>query len=534
MGWKLIVTVMRSSRGELLWTTVVGLLAGLASAGVIVVVSSLLTGGDGIRVGSVLLFLVMATIALVGRVVSQYLVIRLAQRSVCELRMGLARRVLSTPFETLERHGTGKLLAVLTEDVAAITDGVGLVPFLLVNLMTVVGCLIYLSWLSIPAFLTVVLFLGLGIASYRWMEKRALQSMLAARRVQDRLVEQLTLMTRGLKELLLHAERRQDFLTQRLGNTACQARDHMTTALGSYAVAGTWAQLLLFALLGILLFVLPARGALPAETVVAYCLVLLYMLRPIDFVLQILPLLGRGEVALGKIESLNLSHADAKDPVRVAPLPPWSHLSLHGVRHRYSAEDPDDAFELGPIDLELRAGEIAFLVGGNGSGKTTLAKVLVGLYVPSAGEIRVDGKKVEEADREAYRQQFTVLFADACVLPWVDSFSSRQADRTVSHLLRSLHLDAKVQLEGDELRTAGLSQGQLKRLALLCAYLDDRPIYVFDEWAAEQDPGFREVFYQSMLPELRRRGKCVVVISHDERFFQVADRLIKLEEGKLA
>ena len=70
-------------------------------------------------------------------------------------------------------------------------------------------------------------------------------------------------------------------------------------------------------------------------------------------------------------------------------------------------------------------------------------------------------------------------------------------------------------------------------LALVCAYLDDRPIYLFDEWAADQDPNFKRVFYTELLPELKARGKTVIVITHDDAYFDVADRVVRLEDGRL-
>jgi putative ATP-binding cassette transporter len=78
-----------------------------------------------------------------------------------------------------------------------------------------------------------------------------------------------------------------------------------------------------------------------------------------------------------------------------------------------------------------------------------------------------------------------------------------------------------------------LSTGQRKRLALVVAYLEDRPFYLFDEWAADQDPSFKAVFYEQLLPELRARGKAVIVITHDDRYFDLADRLLKLDNGQI-
>jgi putative ATP-binding cassette transporter len=65
----------------------------------------------------------------------------------------------------------------------------------------------------------------------------------------------------------------------------------------------------------------------------------------------------------------------------------------------------------------------------------------------------------------------------------------------------------------------------------LTAYLEDRPIYVFDEWAADQDPQFKEIFYFELLARLKAAGKTAIVISHDDRYYHVADRVVKLNYG---
>jgi len=106
-------------------------------------------------------------------------------------------------------------------------------------------------------------------------------------------------------------------------------------------------------------------------------------------------------------------------------------------------------------------------------------------------------------------------------------------DRQAAGYLKLLELDQHIDVVNGAFSTTSLSLGQQKRLALLTAYLEDRPIYVFDEWAADQDPLFKQVFYHEILPELRRKGKAVVVISHDDRFFSCADRLVKLEDGQI-
>jgi putative ATP-binding cassette transporter len=209
----------------------------------------------------------------------------------------------------------------------------------------------------------------------------------------------------------------------------------------------------------------------------------------------------------------------------------WHHLELKGVTHTYYREQQDDNFTLGPVDLSLKPGELLFIVGGNGSGKSTLAKLITGLYIPETGAIYLNGEPILDCNQECYRQYFSAIFSDFYIFEKILGVNVLAAE--AEQYLTKLHLEHKVRIEQDKLSTTDLSQGQRKRLALLTAYLEDRPIYLFDEWAADQDPIFKHVFYTQLLPELKNRGKAVIVISHDDRYFDIADRIVKLESGRV-
>jgi putative ATP-binding cassette transporter len=172
-------------------------------------------------------------------------------------------------------------------------------------------------------------------------------------------------------------------------------------------------------------------------------------------------------------------------------------------------------------------------VGGNGSGKTTLAKLLIGLYSPEEGEIRFGGKSITDENRDEYRQSFSVVFTDFFLFDSLLGLDNINIDGDARYYLEKLQLDQTVRVSDGVLSTINVSQGQRKRLALLTAYLEDRAIYLFDEWAADQDPVFKEIFYLQLLPELKARGKTVIVISHDDRYYHVADRIIKLDYGRI-
>ena len=212
----------------------------------------------------------------------------------------------------------------------------------------------------------------------------------------------------------------------------------------------------------------------------------------------------------------------------------WQEIELSGVTHSYYREREASSFTLGPISATISRGELIFLVGGNGSGKTTLAKLLCGLYIPESGSLLLDGKPVTDLTRDQYRQLFSVVFSDFYLFEKLHGLEALNLDTRAAHYIARLQLEHKVEVRGGELSTVDLSQGQRKRLALLTAYLEDRSIYIFDEWAADQDPVFREIFYYELLPELKAKGKTVVVISHDDRYYGMADRVVKLDYGQLA
>jgi putative ATP-binding cassette transporter len=188
---------------------------------------------------------------------------------------------------------------------------------------------------------------------------------------------------------------------------------------------------------------------------------------------------------------------------------------------------------LGPIDVEIAPGELVFVIGGNGSGKSTFVKVLAGLYSPQQGEIRLGETVVSDTNRAWYRDHYSVVFSDSYLFEKLLGLDDALVESQAKSYLSRLRMDHKVDIKGRTFSTTDLSQGQRKRLALVTAYLEDRAIYIFDEWAADQDPEYKEIFYRELLPDLRARGKSVVVITHDDRYFHLGDRVLKLEDGKV-
>ncbi len=511
-----------------------GLISGGCSAMLIALINRAIS--DNSNASLVWYFGGLAILALLSGFVSQFLLIYLSQEAVYNLRLSLSRGILSTPLRNLEELGANRLLATLTDDVGTLSNTIFLIPFLCVDIAVVVGCLAYLSTISGTVFVVVFGFLVLMIGTIQLLLNKMRKFFDLAREEQDVLFKHFRSITDGIKELKLHSLRRQEFFTEELQVSADASRDYNVTALNTGAVAIGIGQLLFFMLMGLLLFLLPKFVPVSTPVLSAYILTSTYLMSPFQNILQRLPAIFRANTSVEKIEKMGLALASQSEINSVAKrveTADWQTLELKGTTHRYPGEKEDSNFILGELSLKFHAGELVFIIGGNGSGKSTLAKLITGLYIPESGEILLDGQPITDENREWYRQHFSVIFSDFYLFDRLLGMTNHDLDAQAAEYLREFHLDNKVEVKDGILSTTALSQGQRKRLALLTAYLEDRPIYLFDEWASDQDPFFRDIFYKQLLPELKRRGKTVFVISHDDRYFDIADRAIKLDYGKI-
>ena len=531
---KLLFFLLQSSRLRMAIAILTGFVSGASSAALIALASRAIgSGGD---IGSISgIFITLAVISLVTSVVSQVVLVQLSQDAVFNLRLGLSRQILSSELSHLEQLGNARTLATLTEDVNAVANAVALFPYLCIDMATIVGSFAYICWLSWQGFLMVMGLFVLAIITTQLMLKRGYQFLKLAREDQDQLFKHFRTITDGIKELKLHYDRRQTFLSDDLEAASASYRRHNVSALILFSMASSWGRLIFFFAIGFVLFALPQVLSVPLQTLSGYVLIFTYATLPLEKLVSKLPVLSQASVSLQKIDLLGLSLRSKAETntVPVAVDPNWQRLELRGIAHHYERPGEESSFALGPIDLAFSPGELVFIVGGNGSGKSTLSKLITGLYVPDQGEIWLDGQPITSENREWYRQHFSAIYADFYLFDRLLGIENPNLDDQAQAYLKQLHLDHKVTITNGRLSTIELSQGQRKRLSLLTAYLEDRPIYLFDEWASDQDPLFRELFYTEFLPKLKYQGKTVFVISHDDHYFHVADRLIKLDYGTI-
>jgi putative ATP-binding cassette transporter len=533
---KLIFFLLRMSPRIVIAAIIAGLVAGVSNTGLLALINKTLSQHGASATRSMWAFVALCAVMLVSRCASSISLAWLARGAIYELRMKLSRNIVAAPLRQLEELGAARLLATLTDDVPAISGALTVIPMVCMHVAIIVSCLIYLAWLSWPVFLGVGVFMVFGVLSYYIPFIKTYNLFEKNRQGWDSLFKHFQGLMHGAKELKLHRRRRTAFFDESLEPTAGSIKQNGQKADTIHSITSSWGQILVFILLGLLLFAGPSFRQIDQQTLTGYTLIVLYMMTPLEVLLSLIPTLGRANVALSKVDQLGLSlESQVREDIEAPIVQPvtYESLELRNVTHTYRREGIEESFVCGPADLTFNSSEIVFLTGGNGSGKTTLAKLLTGLYSPESGKIWLNGELVTDANRENYRQLFSTVFSDFYLFDTLLGLDGPDLDARARYYLSELQLTHKVNVTERKLSTTDLSQGQRKRLALLTAYLEDRPFYVFDEWAADQDPYFKETFYLQLLPELKARGKTVLVVSHDDRYYYMADRVIKLDYGKV-
>jgi putative ATP-binding cassette transporter len=507
-------------------------IAGAAfNAGLIAVVHRALDGA-GRRGELAIAFVALA----LGKAISAYASGRIAdsysQTSIAKLRRELIGKLLAVPYQRLERLGAARAYAALTTDVMTVNSALQATANGLINAAVLAGGALYLLYLDARVFAALLVLAAAGFAVYQTLSTRARALLRKARAEHDRLFSHFRALTEGAKELKLHAGRRRAFLDGPLRETADSLVEHSVRSNARYLLVQATNSLLVLTAIGVALFGVGGGGAAGAGVASGYVLAALYLTGPLSSLLRLSPVFAAAEIALQRIRDAGVElgrDAGTEPEAEPGATAVFGSVELREVTHRY---DEGAAFTLGPLSLRITPGEIVFVTGGNGSGKSTLARVLVGLYEPAAGQVVWDGEMVTAARRDTYRQLFSAVFSEFHVFEKL--YGLPIADADVRALLTELGLQRVVEVHDGMLSSVDLSRGQRKRLALLTALLEDRAVYVFDEWAADQDADFKQHFYRRLLPQLRQRGKAVVVISHDDRWFDVADRVLELREGRLA
>jgi len=531
---RLLRWMVAQHRVPLLLAALLSALSATLSVGVIAFVNERLIQHAGVSalVLGQLLGLLLALFVVSSS--SQVVMSRLGHRLVYALRASFVKRILDTDVERLERLGAARLLTSLSSDTSQLSTAFIALPAATYGLSVCLGAFGYLCWLSAPLFGVTLLWVAFTVAVAWQLLTRTHREVESARAVEDALYEDYQDVIEGRKELTLNRSRARAVYEQAFLPHALEVRARSLRADLWACLNDNWVNCMALGAIGLTFGMNHAFALADAATATTFALTILYLGAPLASVVASVPGLLAGSVALAKIEALELSpqaidFEHGSHPARAD----FRSLSLQNVSYTYPSRDGAEGFQVGPLDLTITRGELVFIVGGNGAGKSTLARLLTGLYRPHRGEVRVDGQRVDERGRARLHALFATVLSDFRLFGQLLGPEGSASAAAVSDWLERLRIADKVEVDGALVRDPKLSQGQRKRLALVLALLEERPILLLDEWAADQDPSFRRLFYRELLPALREAGRTVVAITHDDAYFDVADRVLRLSEGRL-
>lgn len=456
--------------------------------------------------------------------------IALTNKTIYKKRMAIVDKIFNAPYYKFESMDQGKTFAALNNDPENVSAFVNMFVQIITGTVSLLVCFVYLGTLNgYGALLSIGIVIAASVL-FMLMSRSAQKLYEKNRDVQNTFFKNIGDMISGFKELYIN-KRKCDEFHKDIGGS-CKAYTD-TRIAGDYKFVGVsiFGNTMYMLVIGVVVFTFPMLFRyIQGNTLSSFVVVYLYMGGIVTMLTSMVPNLVRVIVSFKRINSFirEVSEPEEEKCEETDDTKGFS-LNLENVEFHYKNENGGE-FSLGPISYTFNAGEIVFICGGNGSGKTTLSKLITGLYQPDSGEITVNGIKVDSKTLGSY---FTTVYSDFYLFDKIYGVDIDEKRQLIDHYLEVLKIKNKVSVEGDRFSTTRLSTGQRKRLALLISYLEDKPVYFFDEWAADQDPEFRKIFYTELLPELKMRGKAVIAITHDDRYFDLADRVIKMELGKI-
>lgn len=456
-------------------------------------------------------------------------------RIIRNIRLRLVEKVRRAELRFIEDTGKSRLYARIVEDTDIINYGMPEASGLLDAAFIILFIFIYIGFVSLAGFIFILFLLAVLYSVFFFNYIQLRKKLETAREEEANFYKRLNDTLSGFKEIRIN-DRKNDAL---FADTAAVARRTATLKRDGGFKSNlniTLAFVVYIGLLGAVVFATPLFSWAGTGTVVQLVALILFLFGPLNGMAKIFPVVNRMNAAVDSIEKLeaSLDAWENSGPAASPEMPgAFNEIEMKAVSFQYTDQKGKTLFALGPIDMTIRSGEIIFLVGGNGSGKSTLLKLLTGLYYPGGnGRILLNGQALHQGNYPGYRELFSIIFTDFHIFKKLYGLSSPDPDR-VRALLEQMHLHYKTDYIDGKFTQTDLSTGQRKRLAYIAALLEDKPIYVFDEWAADQDPVFREYFYVRFLNDLRSAGKTVIAATHDDRYFHKADRVLKMEDGQI-
>lgn len=445
-------------------------------------------------------------------------------------------------LSVLQFHKLGQieLNNVLTQELVHISEAAKLIAGTFTSTAVLVVSVIYLTYLSVPALVVTSVMIFLGIYIYRIYRDQIEDELIAANQKENEFFQKLRHLLDGFNEIKISDAKNNDIFYHHIKPIIQETDALKKRANKRMNNAFIFAQTFCFILMGVMIFIFPRLFEIEEMYLIQIVTLILFLTTgPLQEVVGSFPAIERANISVRLLEKVERFFDETELETVASPdittePEPFQSLECNDLWFHYSENGSEKAFEIGPINIRIQQGEVIFIKGGNGAGKSTFFHVLTGLFRSTQGEILWNGRPVHDGNINQYRSNFAVIYQDMHLFDRLYGIQSIDHPR-VDALLKMFHIDGKTGINADgTFKSLKLSVGQKKRLALIVAEMDERAIHVYDEWAADQDPPSRQYFYETYLPELKQKGKTVIAITHDDKYYHLADRLYKMEYGKLS
>ena len=458
------------------------------------------------------------------------------EHAIRNMRIRITNKILLSELRFIEEGGHADIYVRLTQDSNLLSQSAQILVMASQSAIITVFSMLYIAWLSLTAFFLTIISLGIGILIYLLNNQKMSAELQSATVKEAEFFDMLEHLLSGFKETKLNHRKSHD-LFERIEAISKETEALKVNVATQMTMTITIAQGTFYLLLALIVFIVPQFNPTFTDTILKLTTAVLFVMGPVSTLVGTLSTLTRTQVAVANVYSLeakldaSITDISLKHPPEIAPQ--FHQIELEEIVFHYRDEHGNNLFSVGPINVTIRQGEILFIVGGNGSGKSTLLKLLVGLYFPTTGRLYLDNEVIDQTNYQDYREHFAIIFGDFHLFDRLYGLPTINKQH-LHALLRLMELERKTKYLDGKFTNLDLSTGQRKRLAMIAALLEDKPIYIFDEWAADQDPAFRKYFYEVLLKDLKAQGKTIIAVTHDDRYFDAADRVLKMEYGNLS
>jgi putative ATP-binding cassette transporter len=534
---RLFHTVVHEIPENLKSLLLMNILSAVAVTSIIGLVSAAVQAAAAGRISGRLLVMFAITVTLF-HITHIYALVTASQdteRLIHKLRIRLFDLVRRTDLVTIDRIGHANLQGVLTQDTQILAQVLPMLVFGFQQVVMLLFLAVYLAWLSPLACILAFGLAGLVVA-VRFRRASVLRTFMQSAEASERRVfNGLTELLHGFKEVRMSGPRA-DGVTGALAEASHASRTTNALLKAQWGRNFAVIESMLYLLIGLMVFVVPLFVPGYHAVILPATLAVMFISGPVWTVSFIAPLVTQAELALENIEKMQerlgaAAEAAVCETTGTLGKDPDS-IALADATLSYRDQEGLPLFTVGPITAEFHAGQITLITGGNGSGKSTLLRMLTGLIPLDAGCILADFVPLVTGQMQDYRDRISAIFSDYHLSRRLYCINNPDPAR-IGALLERLDMNHKVTVCNDAFSTIDLSTGQRKRLAFVVAELEDNPVIVLDEWAADQDPHFRRIFYEELLPDLKARGKIVICVTHDDRWFHLADRIYEMNEGRI-